>query len=113
MFSYGTLQMENVQKETFGRVLNGTKDTLSGYLLSEVTIQDKAVIQKSGTNLHPVLKATGNPSDEVEGVIFEVTHEELMQADDYEVEEYVRIKANFRSGEKAWVYVDANQWKEC
>lgn len=103
--------MENVQKETFGRTLKGTKDILVGYVLSEVKIKDKSVIEKSGTDMHPILKATKNPSDEVEGTIFEMTHEELMQADDYEVEEYARINANFKSGTTAWVYADADQIK--
>jgi len=43
LFSYGTLQMESVQKETFGRELNGIKDSLIGYVLSEVKIKDPAV----------------------------------------------------------------------
>ena len=111
LFSYGTLQMENVQKETFGRILKGTKDILVGYILSEVKIKDKAVIEKSGTDIHPILKSTNNLSDEVEGTIFEITHEELMKADDYEVKEYVRINANFKSGTTAWVYADASQVK--
>lgn len=111
LFSYGTLQMGNVQKETFGRTLKGTKDTLVGYVLSEVKIKDQAVIEKSGTDIHPILKETRNLTDEIEGTIFEITREELMQADDYEVDEYARIKANFKSGEEAWVYADANQIK--
>ena len=111
LFSYGTLQMENVQRETFGRILKGSKDILVGYVLSEVKITDKTVIDKSGTDTHPILKATQILSDEVEGTIFEVTHEELMQADDYEVEEYARIKADFKSGISAWVYTDASQIK--
>jgi gamma-glutamylcyclotransferase (GGCT)/AIG2-like uncharacterized protein YtfP len=107
LFSYGTLQMENVQKETFGRILKGTKDILVGYILSEVRIRDKSVIEKSGIDVHPILKFTNNPLDEVEGTIFEVTEQELHQADDYEVEEYVRVEADFKSGEKAWVYAAA------
>ena len=111
LFSYGTLQMENVQKETFGRILEGDKDTLVGYVLSEVKITDKTVIEKSGTDIHPILKATNSISDEVEGTVFEITYEELMQADAYEVKEYARIKADFKSGNKAWVYADASQIK--
>jgi hypothetical protein len=111
LFSYGTLQMENVQKETFGRTLKGTKDILVGYILSEVKIKDRSVIEKSGADIHPILKATKNISDEVEGTIFEITHEELIRADDYEVEEYTRINANFKSGTTAWVYTDASQIK--
>ena len=82
LFSYGTLQFANVQRETFGRILKGVKDTLVGYVLSEVRIKDSSVIEKSGTNLHPILRATANRSDEVEGMIFEITHAELLQADE-------------------------------
>ncbi|MBS9779293.1 MAG: gamma-glutamylcyclotransferase [Moraxellaceae bacterium] len=109
LFSYGTLQLENVQKETFGRILTGTKDSLIGYILSEVKIKDKEVIRKSGIDIHPILKFTGNPNDKVEGTIFSITAEELQQADDYEVEEYTRKKARFQSGVKAWIYADASE----
>ncbi len=107
LFSYGTLQMEHVQKEIFGRKLNGKKDALIGYILSEVKIKDKIVIKNSGTNIHPILKFTGNHSDVIEGTVFEITSSELNQADAYEVEEYMRVEGNFRSGNKAWVYVCA------
>jgi len=111
LFSYGTLQIENVQRETFGRILNGTKDILVGYLLSEVKIKDENVIEKSGTDIHPILWSTGNLLDEVEGTIFEISQKELEQADDYEVEEYTRIEAYFKSGQKAWIYANARQIK--
>lgn len=35
LFSYGTLQKEKVQLETFGRKLDGNKDTLIGYEVDE------------------------------------------------------------------------------
>lgn len=31
LFSYGTLQLEQVQLDTFGRLLEGQADTLQGY----------------------------------------------------------------------------------
>ncbi|MCE0495015.1 gamma-glutamylcyclotransferase family protein [Vibrio salinus] len=104
LFSYGTLQLETVQKETFGRLLTGSKDILLGYVLSEIQIKDKDVIAKSGTDIHPILKYTGNNSDQVEGTVFQITKEELAQADDYEVDEYTRVKGNFQSGASAWIY---------
>ena len=107
LFSYGTLQQENVQIETFGRKLTGQKDTLIGYILSEVVIKDPAVIGVSGKAIHPILKYTGKPSDTVAGSVFELTPEELAQADDYEVDEYTRVKGEFRSGIQAWAYVCA------
>jgi len=109
LFSYGTLQLENVQKKTFGRLLSGSKDILRGYVLSEVKIKDEEVIKKSGADIHPILRFTGNDTDEVEGMIFEITEEELEQADQYEVEEYARTRALFKSGNTAWVYVAAEQ----
>lgn len=109
LFSYGTLQIKNVQKETFGRLLVGKKDTLLGYVLSEVKIKDQDVIRKSGKDIHPILKYTGNQLDQVEGTIFEITQEELEQADSYEVEEYARTNGIFKSGLNAWIYADATQ----
>ena len=107
LFSYGTLQMEKVQMETFGRRLSGKKDTLLRYVLSEVRITDKSVVIKSGTSLHLILRYTGNFSDQVEGIIFEISKKELNQADDYEVDAYKRVRGEFKSGSKAWAYVAA------
>ncbi|WKE66986.1 gamma-glutamylcyclotransferase [Gallaecimonas kandeliae] len=107
LFSYGTLQMEQVQEKTFGRKLSGEKDTLMGYVLSDIKIKDPEVIKTSGTDTHPILKFTGNGTDIVEGTVFELTPSELAQADEYEVEEYVRILGEFESGKNAWVYVCA------
>jgi hypothetical protein len=43
----------------------------------------------------------------VYGTAFEVTAEELQNADTYEVSDYKRISATLLSGVRAWVYVDA------
>jgi len=81
LFSYGTLQYEPVQLATFGRKLNGEKDVLTGYLLSELKITDLTVVKTSGTATHPILTHTGNESDNVYGVVFDISPEELQQAD--------------------------------
>ncbi len=99
--------MESVQRETFGRELKGIKDSLTGFVLSEVKIKDSAVIKTSGTDIHPILKYTGKSTDIVEGTVFEITVLELSQADAYEVEEYIRVAGAFSSGQKAWAYVCA------
>ncbi|ESP93123.1 MULTISPECIES: gamma-glutamylcyclotransferase family protein [Pseudoalteromonas] len=105
LFSYGTLQLEQVQIETFGRILTGQKDKLIGYVLSEVKINDAEVIKTSGKDIHPILKYTGNDSDIVDGTVFDITPSELAQADEYEVDEYVRVAGQFQSGQQAWAYV--------
>lgn len=107
LFSYGTLQQDNVQMATFGRLLTGQKDSLIGYQLDEIEITDPDVLAKSGKQFHPMLIKTGNAADTVQGVIFEVSDDELVQADSYEVDDYVRVMADFASGEQAWLYAIA------
>ena len=109
LFSYGTLQQEEVQQATFGRKLKGTPDRLLGYSLSMVKITDPEVIATSGKEFHPILTPTSNEKDQVPGVIFDITPKELLQADDYEVADYKRVQACFLSGTSAWVYVKAEQ----
>ncbi len=104
LFSYGTLQLEKVQLETFGRLLSGREDTLSGYRLDVLEITDTGVIEKSNSNLHPILVVTGKAGDKVEGMVFEVTTAELIQADAYEVADYQRVSVMLDSGTTAWVY---------
>ncbi|WP_373890105.1 gamma-glutamylcyclotransferase [Massilia sp. DJPM01] len=43
----------------------------------------------------------------VAGTVFEVTNDELVHADRYEVSDYKRVSALLSSGRTAWVYVDA------
>jgi gamma-glutamylcyclotransferase (GGCT)/AIG2-like uncharacterized protein YtfP len=107
LFSYGTLRYEKVQLETFGRLLQGQPDCLMGYRLSSVKITDPKVLAMSGEAVHPMLIGTGEPHDQVEGMVFQVTEAELQQADAYEVADYQRVEASLQSGGKAWVYVSA------
>ncbi|NIJ44609.1 gamma-glutamylcyclotransferase (GGCT)/AIG2-like uncharacterized protein YtfP [Wenyingzhuangia heitensis] len=105
LFSYGTLQFKKVQLESFGRLLTGYNDSLKGYVLGKLQITDIDVITKSGKEYHPIAKISSNTIDEIKGMIFEITDEELQQADAYEVSDYKRIEATFNSGKKAWIYV--------
>lgn len=106
LFSYGTLQLTPVQMETFGRPLNGTKDALIGWEQKWVEITDPEVLRKSGETHHPILRYTGNSLNMVFGSVFDITAEELASADAYEVDDYERIEAELKSGQKAWVYVE-------
>ncbi len=109
LFSYGTLQQDDVQIATFGRLLKGTLDNLIGYRLNQVKIEDAKVIAISGKEYHPILIKTSEPSDTVVGTIFEISDNELKLADTYEVDAYVRVEGNFASGKTAWIYADARQ----
>ena len=107
LFSYGTLQQEEVQLATFGRRLTGVADALVGYRQSIVAIDDPEVVRTSGKTRHPIVAFTGQSKDRVPGAVFEISEAELEQADAYEVAAYVRVMAPLASGFEAWVYVDA------
>ena len=107
LFSYGTLQLESVQRESFGRLLEGTDDTMPGYRQAMVEITDPEVIRKSGSRFHPIVTATGDAADEVAGTVFRITEAELAAADAYEVSNYRRVRVRLGSGLDAWVYIKA------
>ena len=108
LFSYGTLQLPQVQESLFGRILAGTKEELPGYKVETLKIKDQAVIEKSGTDMHPILVQTGKPQDVVAGMVFEITQAELEKVDEYEVDDYLRNLAVMSSGTQAWIYCSAS-----
>lgn len=105
LFSYGTLQLPEVQRATFGRLLDGAADFLVGFAQELVEITDPDVLAKSGARFHPIVRPSGNVDDRVAGTVFEITAAELASADAYEVDDYMRVEAALASGLKAWVYV--------
>jgi gamma-glutamyl AIG2-like cyclotransferase len=105
LFTYGTLQQEAVQLSTFGRKLAGQTDTLVGYRLVMVRIEDEDFVRESGTADHRNVQFTGDPSDAVEGIVFDVTQSELEQSDAYEPSGYRRTLVQMQSGLNAWVYL--------
>lgn len=107
LFSYGTLQQEAVQLSTFGRKLTGAPDSLIGFLIAEVRIEDADVVATSGKEFHPIARNTGAFNHRISGTVFEVTEEELMHSDAYEVDAYKRVETVLASGKSAWVYVEA------
>lgn len=104
LFSYGTLQQENVQLSTFGRLLSGWKDTLVGFRLEPLEVTDPAVIAASGKAIHTIAVASANDSDQIDGTLFLITADELTHADQYEVDP-VRVETVLKSGRTAFVYV--------
>ena len=108
LFSYGTLQQENVQKSTFGRLLQGQGDELLGFEQSLVRITDPHVVATGGKTHHANVTFNGRNDSRVNGTVFEITDAELAAADQYEqAVAYKRVAAMLASGKQAWVYVDA------
>ena len=107
LFSYGTLQQDDVQRATFGRLLTGRADTLPGYSQEMHEIDDPEVVATSGKTHHPIVRPSGDTADRVQGTVFEISDAELAQADVYEVAAYRRVAVTLASGLQAWVYIDA------
>ena len=109
LFSYGTLQDQNVQLATYGRLVEGVADELSGYRLVELVIDDPLVISLSGSAVHTIARYTGDPADLIAGTVLFLTPGELVSSDDYEVEAYARTEVTLESGRAAFVYVEAGK----
>ena len=105
LFSYGTLQLREVQLANFGRELEGEADSLEGYVLSTVVIGDPAVVEVSGLAEHLILVPGDGPP--IEGVAYALTDAELLAADEYETSAYRRVEVTLKSGRRAFVYVAA------
>jgi gamma-glutamylcyclotransferase (GGCT)/AIG2-like uncharacterized protein YtfP len=100
LFAYGTLQEADVQRATFGRLLEGENDALVGF-------------ERSISRGHLNVKPTGRPDDRVPGLVFEITDADLAAADRYEERaEFARIAGTLASGKQAWLYVDSGSRPE-
>jgi gamma-glutamylcyclotransferase (GGCT)/AIG2-like uncharacterized protein YtfP len=109
IFSYGTLQKENVQIATFGRKLGGHRDQLVGYEETFVPIADPEIVAKTGMSHNKNVVFNGSDTSRIEGAVFEITDTELQYVDRYEdASKYKRIAVTLASGKQAWVYVDAS-----
>lgn len=97
LFTYGTLQDRSIQLQVFERLLNGSKDVLSGFRISEEKIFGR----------YPVIEPAENKKEQVNGTVYELIDEELAKADQYEGSAYKKIKVDLISGVTAWVYIKA------
>ena len=109
LFSYGTLQLQSVQLNIFGRILEGVPDVLTGYKITLVKIEDEVVVAASGMTHYNNLTYTGNTSEEINGMVLKLSETELQQADEYEADaDYKRICVELASGKTAWVFICLN-----
>lgn len=96
LFTYGTLQDPDTQNQLLGRSLGqGTADTLRGYRLAKLVgiHATYSIIQpKSGAK--------------VDGIVYEVSADELERLDIYEGNAYLRVSVTLVSNTRAWAYSD-------
>ena len=104
LFSYGTLQRDDVQLELFGRLLHGTKDILKNYKIASIEIKDESFLAKGEERFQKTLVISEDDADFIEGTIFELSAKELSLADTYEPDNYHRIQVTLQSGKEAWIY---------
>lgn len=105
LFSYGTLQLPEVQLATCGRLLEGRPDALPGYRLAPLEITSAEVVAASGSAVPTIACRTGDAPDRVDGRVFLLTSDELEAIDRYEVDAYGRTEVILGSGARAFAYV--------
>lgn len=106
LFSYGTLQLDHVQRALFGRTLAGDPDTLTGWRAVELPFRDPEAVATSGVATHLALVADPH-APPIDGMLYLLTAAELALADAYETAAYRRVETVFASGRRGWVYIDA------
>ncbi len=110
LFSYGTLNSSEVQIQYYGRKLKVKNDKLSGYKLNGLEFEDVSVIDKSKATIYPVAIKSKEQNDKIDGIVFEITGEELIQTDKRKVSNFKRVLEKTESGSLVWVYVAHNSF---
>ena len=71
------------------------------------------MVATSGETHHPIVVRSGVPPTSLTGHVLLVTSAELAAADEYEVDDYTRVRARLASGTDAWVYVQRRLTRNC
>ena len=95
LFVYGTLKDPLIQRSVIGRKPSQSEDVLEGYKKSTITL---------GGNTYPIVSKHPGSFNHVEGIVMEVSEEELALIDKYETDAFKRAKATVQSGKEVWVY---------
>ena len=98
LFVYGTLAIGETLKNILDRDVPGISATLDGYDGSKMVIIE--------SESYPA--AEKNIECSIQGLLIEVTSEELQKLDVYETDAYKRKEVELTSGKKAWVYLNKN-----
>lgn len=99
LFAYGTLKNKDIQEIIFGRILKGIPETLVGYIIKEIQIEEEF-----GLQTYPIIVQTQNKDNIIEGILYQISEQELLKSDIYEGKYYKRIEVLLQSNQKAWVY---------
>lgn len=83
----------------YRRKLIGFTDVLNGYKLASKKIANK----------YPIITKSESTTDKMEGMVFEISHNELLKTDTYEGVHYTRVEEILQSGIKAWCYIEQKE----
>ncbi len=97
LFVYGTLLDPQIQINVFSRQIEGFNDNLIGY---------RKIHRRFNDGIYPDL--IEDNKSVVNGIVLQITDEDLKKCDLYEGEEYKRMKVKLESGELADVYCGKN-----
>ena len=98
LFVYGTLITDETRKDVLGRDVSGVPATLDGYDGSKtVTIEKESYPAAEKKKKHSI-----------QGLLIEVTPEELEKLDAWETDAYRRKEIELTNGIKAWIYLNKN-----
>lgn len=102
LFSYGTLQSKEIQMQVFNKFLSGTADQLQGFKLKDLKIEEEF-----GMTDYFVATPSENPTDEIKGIVFSISSNDLAKADQFESNAYKRVEITLKSGKTAWIYIES------
>lgn len=102
IFSYGTLRSKEIQMQVFNKILTGTPDQLIGYKIKDLRIEEEF-----GMEDYFVATPSDNPSDTIDGVVFDISSSDLAKADLFESNSYKRTQITLKSGITAWIYLES------
>ena len=98
LFVYGTLATGETLKNILGRDVPDMQATLDGYDGSKtITIENES---------YPA--AEKNTECSIQGLLVEITPEELEKLDAWETDAYRRKEVELTNGIKAWIYLNKN-----
>ena len=102
LFSYGTLQDEEIQMELYGTVLLGIEDAIKGFVLKSITLTDQFGNKKD----YLIGDYSGRKDDIVKGIVYSISEGQLALTDFYEGPSYKRISVVSENGRECWLYVE-------
>jgi len=87
-----------------GRRVSGRDAYLPGWRLQQLRIADDTVVGVSGEAVHPIAVPDPDVVEGVAGSVLELSPEELVRVDDYEVGDYERVRVSLGDGTRVWFY---------